>query len=1105
MIKNKFMILLVSSFCVFLCCVLLSSIPVIANPTWIGLPAFNGGMEPAIIIEEPLGHFYDIYYKQVDCKRAFREGRGYETAWTIVPGSDPAGLVFEIIMVRPPPYAANYIQLYDWKDPKGGRSGISWDFDKVQYKSGDIVSFFFSVSSSALQGIYTAYFRLYYDRYDITCARFKAYFIIKAGADTPAPAISVTWDPIPSSIRYGEEITVRFYIKNVGTEGARTPDWQWWGNGLQIFLENGEFTRAPKLVGYFPSPSSWGAYDYDDPKGRNVVGAPIIEVYDDFINIGGESETDIIEVYIRPKTSSGYLNIKIQAWMSEPDEWLWDHDHEGNLIYRYSPGATIWPFNGEWGGTPKFDDTAKSSNPIAHILIVSPKITVDPNGGRIFVDGNPITSKTTFSWAYGSTHTLDPDSGYSPRSGEKLIFKKWREDGSTADPRTIVVSGDATYTAEWKQQFYLTMNVNPSGAGTVSPGSGWFDAGSSVQISATPSSGYVFSGWTGSGSGSYTGTANPATITMNGPITQTANFAQPFAFSISVSPSSGSTQQGGSVTATVTVTLVSGSTQTVSLSASGLPSGTSVTFNPSSGKPTFTSTITISTSSSTPSGTHTIIITGSGGGLSKTTTYTLEISPITYTVNFYVKDDANNVVTGAAINFDGSSYKNGESATVTSGSYSLSSGNIPSGYRFKQWESSGGVSVSSSTSSSTTVIVSGGGSITMRLQRIATVTFLVSGLGPDVSGTVLMVDGAGYSYRDLPKSFTWDVGSTHSFAWSDYMSAGSLQQYVWISTSGLTTARTGTITVPSGGGAVSALYKTQYYLTVSSAYGSPAPGSGWFDAGTSITASITSPISGGSGIQYVCIGWTGTGSVPASGTSTSVTFIINAPSSITWRWKTQYYLTMQVNPTGGGDLSPSSGWYDSGLSVSILAKASRGYVFSHWNLDGWNVGPSNPYIITVDAPHVLTANFAKVQRTVNTINAGNHSFDVTIESNSIVSNIILNINDKKLSFNIEGSQGTAGVCNVTIPKELLNAAPTEWIVRIDGSTPTNLTITWNTTHTFIHFTYIHSTHMVEIIGKCVVPEFTSTTLILAMILLTTLIIVITRRRNRNLKLKNQIF
>jgi len=147
--------------------------------------------------------------------------------------------------------------------------------------------------------------------------------------------------------------------------------------------------------------------------------------------------------------------------------------------------------------------------------------------------------------------------------------------------------------------------------------------------------------------------------------------------------------------------------------------------------------MTISTSSSTPTGTYTITITGSGGGLYKTDIYTLEIRPLTYTVNFYVKDDAGNVVNGATINFDGSSYSNGESATVTSGSHSLASGNIPSGYRFKEWESSSGIIISSPTSISTTVSVSGSGSIILKLQRTATVTFSAVGLESDALGKVL--------------------------------------------------------------------------------------------------------------------------------------------------------------------------------------------------------------------------------------------------------------------------------------------------------------------------------------------------------------------------------
>src|SRR6476659_8786400 len=66
--------------------------------------------------------------------------------------------------------------------------------------------------------------------------------------------------------------------------------------------------------------------------------------------------------------------------------------------------------------------------------------------------------------------------------------------------------------------------------GTVKPTSGWRSAGLAVSISATPTNNtnvsYSFGGWTGTGTGSYSGTNNPASITMNGPITENASFTQ---------------------------------------------------------------------------------------------------------------------------------------------------------------------------------------------------------------------------------------------------------------------------------------------------------------------------------------------------------------------------------------------------------------------------------------------------------------------------------------------------------------------------------------------------------------------------------------------------
>jgi hypothetical protein len=106
----------------------------------------------------------------------------------------------------------------------------------------------------------------------------------------------------------------------------------------------------------------------------------------------------------------------------------------------------------------------------------------------------------------------------------------------------------------------------------------------------------------------------------------------PFDFSMSVSPSSGSVSQGGSTTATATATLTSGTTQAVTFSASGLPSGANAGFSPISCNPTCGSTMTITTQSSTPAGTYPITITGTAGSLIRTTTYTLTVNAATLSV-----------------------------------------------------------------------------------------------------------------------------------------------------------------------------------------------------------------------------------------------------------------------------------------------------------------------------------------------------------------------------------------------------------------------------------------------------------------------------------------
>jgi hypothetical protein len=96
-------------------------------------------------------------------------------------------------------------------------------------------------------------------------------------------------------------------------------------------------------------------------------------------------------------------------------------------------------------------------------------------------------------------------------------------------------------------------------------------------------------------------------------------------FSISVSPTSRTVAAGSSTTATVSTAVTAGSAQTVALSATGLPSGASASFSPTSVTAGGSSTLTISTSSTTPSGTFPVTITGTGS-VTHTTSLSLTVT-----------------------------------------------------------------------------------------------------------------------------------------------------------------------------------------------------------------------------------------------------------------------------------------------------------------------------------------------------------------------------------------------------------------------------------------------------------------------------------------------
>ena len=99
-------------------------------------------------------------------------------------------------------------------------------------------------------------------------------------------------------------------------------------------------------------------------------------------------------------------------------------------------------------------------------------------------------------------------------------------------------------------------------------------------------------------------------------------------FSLSASPGSVSVVQGNSGTSTIAATISGGFNSVIGLTATGQPSGVTVSFSPTSiaAPGSGTSTMTMAVASGTATGTYTITVTGAGGGLSRTTTVSLTVA-----------------------------------------------------------------------------------------------------------------------------------------------------------------------------------------------------------------------------------------------------------------------------------------------------------------------------------------------------------------------------------------------------------------------------------------------------------------------------------------------
>jgi uncharacterized repeat protein (TIGR01451 family)/uncharacterized repeat protein (TIGR02543 family) len=179
----------------------------------------------------------------------------------------------------------------------------------------------------------------------------------------------------------------------------------------------------------------------------------------------------------------------------------------------------------------------------------------------------------------------------------------------------------------------------------------------------------------------------------------------------------------------------------------------------------------------------------------------------------------------------------------------------------------------------------------------------------------------------------------------------------------VTTGHVVTATATDPGGSTSefssnvAAQDSTFELVVVSPFGTPIPavGTNTYSEGTTTNAVVTDSPAINSTTQHVATGWTGTGDVPATGSTTNTgSFTITQHSSVTWTWKTQFWL--DTTATSSGSVDVADGWFDNGSNVTVTATPPVGYHFVNWTGDS---SSTNEVLnLIMDAAKTVTANFA---------------------------------------------------------------------------------------------------------------------------------------------------
>jgi len=319
-----------------------------------------------------------------------------------------------------------------------------------------------------------------------------------------------------------------------------------WSGGLSGSSNPAQLTMAAdkNITAIFTATSPIGQITHEETRTGGSSSSTKVKTSTTLAAVGGQLYLAAIST--RPKVSVTSISGLGLAWTLVKSQ----------CSGRNATGVEVW----KAFGTPTSNDTVRATlasapnNAVIAVSRYSGVESVTPIGSIISGNTNGVNgacsggvdtsfysvnlaTATNGAMVYNAAamraKTHAPGAGYTERAEvlqggvSNTAASVAIEDQAFVTAGTIIVNGTLSSNVDWavvalemRPQLTLTLNTTGSGSVMLNPPGGEYNPGTVVTLTATPATGFEFSGW----SGDLSGSNNPATLTMNSNKTVTAIF-----------------------------------------------------------------------------------------------------------------------------------------------------------------------------------------------------------------------------------------------------------------------------------------------------------------------------------------------------------------------------------------------------------------------------------------------------------------------------------------------------------------------------------------------------------------------------------------------------